>query len=49
MKLKKLNFLNRLNHAIENGHVLDWKKFKNLKEENLFGGDLNYEIFSEVF
>jgi exonuclease III len=31
---KKLAFLRRLNEAIEDGHVLDWKKFKNLKQEN---------------
>ena len=34
IKSKKLAFLSRLNKSIENGHVLDWKKFKNLKQEN---------------
>ncbi|KAL5263169.1 hypothetical protein ACHWQZ_G008544 [Mnemiopsis leidyi] len=31
---KKNNFLFNLNKAIEDGHVLDWKKFKQLKQEN---------------
>ena len=56
MKKKKLNFLSRLNRAIENGHVLDWKKFKNLKQENedkitLDKFDLLsfYEYFSDLY
>ena len=31
---KKKAFLYNLNKAIEDGHVLDWKKFKRLKQEN---------------
>ena len=31
---KKLTFLRKLNEAIEDGHVLDWKKFKMLKQEH---------------
>ena len=31
---KKQHFLFLLNEAIEDGHVLDWKKFKRLKQEN---------------
>ena len=31
---KKNFFLINLNKAIEDGHVLDWKKFKQLKQEN---------------
>ena len=31
---KKFAFHSRLNKAIEDGHVLDWKKFKQLKQNN---------------
>ena len=31
---KRTDFLSRLNKSIENGHVLDWKKFKQLKQQN---------------
>jgi hypothetical protein len=31
---KKLAFLRKLNEAIENGHVLDCKKFEMLKQEH---------------
>jgi hypothetical protein len=31
---KKSLYLKNLNEAIEDGHVLDWKKFKALKQEN---------------
>ena len=31
---KKLSFLRKLNEAIEEGHILDWKKFKRLKQEH---------------
>ena len=34
MKQKRTSFLSRLNEAIENGHCLDWKKFKQLKQTN---------------
>ena len=34
MKHKRLDFLSRLNASIENGHCLDWKKFKQLKQTN---------------
>ena len=34
MKKKKYLFLDKLNKAIEEGHVLDWKKFKQLKQQN---------------
>ena len=31
---KRQSFLHRLNQSIEDGHVLDWKKFNQLKQEN---------------
>ena len=31
---KKYQFLKNLNEAIEDGHILDWRKFKRLKQEN---------------
>ena len=31
---KKVAFLKKLNEAIEEGHILDWKKFKRLKQEH---------------
>ena len=34
IKQKRLEFLSDLNKSIENGHVLNWKKFKHLKQEN---------------
>ena len=34
MKVKRTSFLARLNESIEQGHVLDWKKFKQLKQSN---------------
>ena len=53
---KKNDFLSRLNKSIENGHVLDWKKFKQLKQSNdtkvcLDKYDLLsfYEYFSELY
>ena len=34
MKQRRSKFLSRLNESIENGHCLDWKKFKQLKQTN---------------
>ena len=34
MKQKRTSFLARLNESIEQGHALDWKKFKQLKQTN---------------
>ena len=34
IKQKKTTFLSRLNQSIEEGHVLNWKKFKQLKQTN---------------
>ena len=34
IKSKKTEFLSRLNQSIENGHVLNWKMFKKLKQTN---------------
>ena len=34
IKKKKFLYLDKLNKAIEDGHVLNWKKFKQLKQEN---------------
>ena len=31
---KKVAFLKKLNEAIEEGHILDWKKFKRLEQEH---------------
>ena len=53
---KRYNFLSRLNSAIEDGHVLDWKKFRNLKQNNEENPLLDkydllsfYEYFTELY
>ena len=56
IKRKKFLFLDKLNKAIEEGHVMNWKKFRQLKQENdtsplLDKFDLMsfYEFFSELY
>ena len=56
IKKKKHTFLDKLNKAIEDGHVLNWKKFKQLKHENdtsplLDKFDLMsfYEFFTKLY
>lgn len=34
IKRKRCSFLSRLNSSIENGHTINWTKFKHLKEEH---------------
>ena len=34
IKQKRTKFLRQLNESIENGHVINWKKFKQLKQNN---------------
>ena len=48
--------MDRLNKSIEDGHVLDWKKFKQLKQENDSSPLLDkfdlisfYEYFTKLF
>ena len=56
IKQKKLDYLDRLNKAIEDGHVLNWKKFKQLKQENESSPLLDkfdlasfYEFFTNLY
>ena len=53
---RKLEYLRLLNQAIEDGHVLDWKKFKRLKQENDSSPNLDkydlasfHEFFSSLY
>lgn len=56
IKTKRLAYLDKLNQSIEEGHVLDWKKFKQLKQQNdasplLDNHDLMsfYEFFTKLY
>ena len=56
IKKKRFLYLDRLNKAIEDGHVLNWKKFKQLKHENDSSPLLDkfdlvsfYEYFSTLY
>ena len=56
IKTKKHNFLDKLNKAIEEGHVLNWQKFKQLKHQHensplLDKHDLLsfYEFFADLY
>ena len=56
IKRKKFLFLDNLNKAIEDGHILNWKKFKQLKQENESSPSLDkfdllsfYEYFNSLY
>lgn len=56
IKKKRLNFLDNLNRAIEDGHILDWKRFKQLKQNNTSSPLLDkfdllsfYDFFTQLY
>ena len=56
IQMKRAMFLSRLNQSTENGHVLDWEKFKQLKQQNESDPLLDkydllsfYEYFTELY
>ena len=56
IKTKRTDYLYRLNQSIENGHVLNWQKFKQLKQTNENKVELDkydllhfYEYFTSLY